>query len=76
LTTSKGHVISEVRIPAQAPATAFFELGVRLCRSIFDGVDDGDGIFGAETGSDGTSSRGGNRWGREGGEAATVSTTA
>lgn len=44
LTTSRGHVIRLVRIPAQAPATAFFELGVRLCRSMLDGVDDGAGI--------------------------------
>jgi hypothetical protein len=29
LTTSRGHVIKLVRIPAQAPATAFLELGVR-----------------------------------------------
>ena len=34
-----------MRIPAQAPATAFFEFGVRLLRSMFDGVDDGDGIL-------------------------------
>lgn len=32
-------------MPAQAPATAFLEVGVRLCRSMFDGVDDGDGIL-------------------------------
>lgn len=37
-------MIRLVRIPAQAPATAFLEFGVRDWRIVFAGVDDGDGM--------------------------------
>jgi len=50
-----------VRIPAQAPATVFFELGVSVCLIVFTGVLDGAGILkvgccgGLEDGRDGAS---------------------
>ena len=48
LTTSRGQVIRLVRIPAHAPATAFLEFGLRVCRIVLAGVDDGDGILAPE----------------------------